>query len=128
MEAPERPAFSIRSRGRSFTFAWRGLRRFAATQHNAWIHTAATLAVIAAAAALRISREDWRWIVLAIAMVWVAEALNTAVEQLGDAISLAPNERIGFAKDVAAGAVLAAAVAAALIGLLTLGPYLLAML
>ncbi len=76
-------------------------------------------------ALLVISASDWRWIVLAIGLVWVAEALNTAVEQLGDAISLERDPRIGFAKDVAAGAVLVAALVAALIGALTLIPYLL---
>ena len=120
-----RRRFTVRNRARSFVYAWRGLRRFAATQHNAWIHTVATLLVILVSALLGISGDDWRWIVLAIGLVWSAEALNTAVEQLGDAISLEQDPRIGFAKDVAAGAVLVSALAAAVIGALTLLPYLL---
>ncbi len=61
---------------------------------------------------------------LAIALVWVSEAFNTALERLGDAVSLEDNPRIGHAKDVAAMAVMLAAVAAALIGLSVFGPYL----
>ena len=61
---------------------------------------------------------------LAIALVWVAEAFNTAIEQLGDAVTTEREPRIGFAKDIAAGAVLVCAIAAAVIGVLTLWPYL----
>lgn len=71
---------------------------------------------------------DWRWIVLAIALVWIAEAFNTAIEQLGDAITTERDPRIGFAKDIGAGAVLVSAIAAAAIGGLTLAPYLVARL
>ena len=115
--------FAAHDRIRSFAFAWNGLRFFVATQHNAWIHLAATVTVLVLSAWLRISADDWRWIVLAIAIVWIAEALNTAVEQLGDAISVEHDTRIGLAKDVAAGAVLLSAIASALIGTLTLVPY-----
>lgn len=82
------------------------------------------MGVLAVSAGLGIGNDDWRWIILAIAIVWIAEALNTAVEQLGDAISVEQNPRIGFAKDIAAGAVLVSAAAAALIGMLTWLPYL----
>ncbi len=63
---------------------------------------------------------------LAIALVWITEALNTAIEQLGDAITVEREPRIGFAKDIAAGAVLVSAIAAAAIGALTLAPYFIA--
>jgi diacylglycerol kinase (ATP) len=75
---------------------------------------------------LGISAADWRWIVLAITLVWLAEAFNTAIEQLGDAITVEREARIGYAKDIAAGAVLASALAAAAIGALTLTPYFMA--
>ena len=64
---------------------------------------------------------------LAIALVWITEALNTAIEQLGDAITTEREPRIGFAKDIAAGAVLVSAITAAAIGALTLAPYLIAL-
>jgi diacylglycerol kinase len=72
----------------------------------------------------RLSAEEWRWIILAIALVWVAEALNTAVERLGDAITLERNEYLRFAKDIAGGAVLVAAITSALIGLTIFVPHL----
>ena len=55
--------------------------------------------------------------ILAIALVWLAEAFNTAIERLGDAVTLERNEFIKFAKDVSGGAVLVAAVTSTLIGL-----------
>lgn len=66
--------------------------------------------------------NDWRWLVLAMAMVWLAEAFNTAIEELCDRIEPGFDLVIGRIKDIAAGAVLIASLAAALIGVLTLGP------
>lgn len=75
--------------------------------------------------ALQVSRFEWCWLLLAIAAVFAAEALNTAVEFLADAISREYHPLLKQAKDVAAGAVLIAALAAVLIGVLILGPHLL---
>jgi diacylglycerol kinase (ATP) len=72
--------------------------------------------VLAAAIYFRLSTDEWRWIILAIALVWLAEGFNTAIERLSDAVTVEPNENIGYAKDVAAGAVLMAAVIAVVIG------------
>ena len=114
--------FSSRDRVRSFGFALRGLGYVLRSEHNAWIHLAASVAVIALAAALRVSLHDWCWLIVAIAAVWCMEALNTAIERLADALSAEPSPLIAQAKDAAAGSVLVAAVGAALIGLLILGP------
>jgi diacylglycerol kinase len=92
------------------------LRHFAAVEHNGRIHAVATALVVAAAIHFRLSADEWRWIILAIALVWLAETLNTAIERLADAITIEPTENIGYAKDVAAGAVLAAAVVSTVIG------------
>ena len=73
--------------------------------------------MLAASVYFRLLPDEWRWIILAIALVWLAEALNTAIERLADAITIEPNENIGYAKDVAAGAVLAAAIISVVIGL-----------
>jgi diacylglycerol kinase (ATP) len=115
-------SFSLIRRAQSFRFAWRGLVAVARNQHNAWIHGGATVLALVAGLALRLSAGEWALLVLAIAGVWAAEAFNTAVEVLGDA--LAPNDHplVGKAKDVAAGAVLVTAVAAAAVGLLVLVP------
>jgi len=59
--------------------------------------------------------------------VWTAEALNTALERLSNAVTREPNPLVGQAKDAAAGAVLIAAVGAAAIGALVMGPHLLSL-
>jgi len=115
-------SFSVRSRLRSFRFALRGLRAMLRSQHNAWIHALATLAVVAAGLLLRIDAGEWVAITLAIVAVWTAEALNTALEALGDAASPEFHPRVELAKDVAAGAVLIAAVGAAVVGALVFVP------
>jgi diacylglycerol kinase (ATP) len=58
-----------------------------ASQHNAWIHAAATVTVVAAGLAVRLPAASWAWIVLAVGSVRTAEALNTAFEFLTDVAS-----------------------------------------
>jgi diacylglycerol kinase (ATP) len=107
---------------KSFVYAGRGLRSLVRTEHNAWLHLAASAVVIAAGFALKISVSDWRWIALAIALVWIPEALNTAIEALCDRITDDFDPAIGRVKDLAAGGVLLASIGAAIIGTMTLGP------
>ena len=92
-------------------------------QRNAWIHAAATLIVLAAAFLFHVSAADWCWIILAVSIVWTAEALNTAFEFLADAASPEFHPLVRDAKDVAAGAVLITAIAAAIIGAIIFWPY-----
>ena len=117
--------FSLGARIRSFTYALRGLGFMLRTQHNAWIHLAMSVAVIGTASALDLSSSDWCWLILAMVGVWAAEAFNTSIEELADALHPEPNKRIAHAKDVAAGAVLILAIGASAIGLIILGPPLL---
>ena len=98
----------------------------AATEHNGWIHAVATTFVIAVGIYLRLSLDEWRWIILAIGLVWPAEAMNTAIERVADAITIEPNENIRYGKDVAAGGVLTAAIVSAAIGLTIFVPHLMA--
>lgn len=114
--------FSIGGRLKSFVYAGRGLRWLVQKEHNAWLHLVGSAIVIGAGLVLRISLNDWRWLVFAMALVWMAEAVNTAIEALCDHISPGFDPSIGKIKDLAAGAVLIAAIAAAVIGFLTLGP------
>jgi len=116
------------SRLRSFGHAFRGLKVLLQTQPNARIHAAATVLVVAAGVLLQISPAEWALIVLAIAGVWTAEALNTAIEFLVDLVSPDPHPLAGKAKDVAAGAVLIAAIGSAVIGGFVFGPHLLRLL
>ena len=114
--------FSLTDRLRSFGFAFKGLGYVLRTQHNAWIHLVASLVVVGIALFLDVSRMDWCWLVLAMGAVWCAEAFNTALEELANAVDSEPNPMIGRAKDAAAAAVLIAALAAAIIGIIILGP------
>jgi len=107
-------AFSFKERAISFTHAFRGIYTLVKTQHNALIHLTVTLTVVVSGFLLSIEAGDWALLVIAICIVWVAEALNTAIEFLSDAVTLEWNEAIGKAKDVAASAVLVASIAAAI--------------
>jgi len=112
-----------RGRGKSFACALRGIAVLLRTQTNARIHLLATVLVVAAGFAFRISRGEWVPLAFAIGIVWIAEAVNTAIEALADRITRENDDAIRHAKDVAAGAVLLAAITAAIIGLLILGPH-----
>jgi diacylglycerol kinase (ATP) len=118
------PAFSILGRVRSFRHAFAGIAFMLRTQHNAWLHLAATIAVCALGFELRISAEDWRWIVVVVMLVWVSEAVNTAFEHLCDVVSPEFHASVKRSKDVAAGAVLITAIGAAILGAMIFLPYL----
>lgn len=72
----------------------------------------------------RPGKVEWCWIILAIAIVWTAEALNTAFEFLADVASPEFHPTVRDAKDVAAGAVLVTAIASAIIGTVIFLPHL----
>src|SRR5215467_16336656 len=118
------PAFSILGRLRSVRHAFAGIAFMLRTQHNAWLHLAATIAVCALGFALRISAADWRWIVVAVLLVWVSEAVNTAFEHLCDVVSPEFHASVKRSKDIAAGAVLITAIGAAILGAMIFLPYL----
>lgn len=115
--------FCFKDRVRSLAFSLAGGRVLLASQHNTWIHAVATVLVVLAAVLLRVSRLEWALLILAIALVWAMEALNTAIELLADEISLEYRQRIGKAKDVAAFGVLVAAIASVLIGCFVFIPH-----
>jgi diacylglycerol kinase (ATP) len=116
--------FSISARLRSFMYAFAGIGFMLRTQHNAWLHVLATLAVIATGFALHVSAADWRWLIVAMVLVWFAEAINTAFEHLCDVVQPQFHEGVKRAKDVAAGAVLICVIGAVALGLSVLWPYL----
>ncbi len=99
-----------------------GLAHVLRSERNARFHVIAGAAVLALSAWLRPSFIGWGLIIVAITLVFVGEMLNTVVERLVDLSVATPHPLAGQAKDVAAGAVLVASVASALIGLLVLGP------
>ena len=114
----------LAGRIRSFKYAFRGIWTMIRSQHNAWIHAVATVIVVVAGIFCRIERQEWNLLVLAIVSVWTAESLNTAFEFLADATSPTYHPLVGKAKDVAAGAVLIAAIGSVVIGVLVFGPHL----
>lgn len=101
----EKP-FRVGDRAKSFRYAFRGIATMLKTQHNAWIHLAATVAVVIAGFVLNLSAYEWGLIVLAIMAVWTAEAINTSFEFLADVASPEFHPLVEKAKDVAAAAVL----------------------
>lgn len=113
----------FKGRLRSFSYAFVGVATLLREQQNAWVHLLATLIVIVAGLWLSISAMEWSLIIIAIVLVWMAEALNTAVELVCDLVSEDYHPVIKKAKDIAAGAVLVAAIGAAIIGLIIFLPH-----
>jgi diacylglycerol kinase len=117
-----RRSFSVAARIESFRHAFRGIASLLRSEHNAWLHCLATLLAIVLGLVFGISREEWLAIVLAIVLVWTAEAINTAIEALCDVVSPERDPRIKKTKDIAAGAVLFSAFGALGVGLLIFAP------
>lgn len=105
-----------------FGDALRGLKVLLATQANARVHAALSLAALGLGWFLGLSLTEWLFVISAIGLVWTAEALNTAIEFLVDLVSPERNKLAGQVKDLAAGAVLAAALTALVIGAIIFGP------
>ena len=109
---------------RSFVHAFRGIAILVASERNARIHVVAALAVVAAGLRLGVSSAEWCLLVLAIGFVFSAEALNTGIEFVCDALHPEQHPLIGKAKDVAAAGVLLAAISAAVVGAVIFVPLL----
>jgi len=112
----------ILSRIAAFGHAFRGWWYVLNTQHNTWIHTTVAIIVFILGLWLKLPARDWAVLVLTIAIVFMAEFLNTAIEAVVDIASPVHHPLAKVGKDVGAGAVLVAALAAVLVGLLILGP------
>ena len=110
------------SRARSFRYAFEGWWHVIRTQQNAWIHAVVSVLAVIMGIWLQIQARDWAVVILAIAMVWAAEFFNTALEAIVDLASPQTNHLAKIGKDVGAAAVLIAAGASVLIGLLIYGP------
>jgi len=108
----------------SITHALRGGATMLKTQPNARLHLVATFGALGLGIAFQITFTEWVALSLAMALVWIAESINTAIEFLADEISLERKELIGMAKDVAAFAVLTSAIFAIIIGFFVFAPYL----
>ena len=119
---PEAAGGFWRERARSFVHAGRGVAELLRNHPNARLHLVATTAVIAAGVACEVTRGEWTALVISIGLVWSAEALNSAIELLADRITTRQDDLVRRSKDAAAAGVLLASVAAAVTGMIVLGP------
>ena len=115
--------FTFTGRIRSIRHAANGITEMLKSQHNAWIHLLAAMAVSFIAFLLQISTLEWCLLILSIMAVWVSETLNTAFEFLCDVVSPELHPLVKKSKDVAAGAVLLSAAGAVIIGSIIFTPY-----
>lgn len=124
MDDKEPQKFTLSKRLKSFRYAWAGVMTFIRTEHNARLHLLAALAVVVSGLYFEISRIEWIIIVLCVGLVFTAEAFNTAIEYLCNVVHPEFNLTIKKVKDIAAGAVLIAAISSAVVGGLIFIPYL----
>lgn len=107
--------FSIRKRLESFKYAFKGIKLLF-KEHNPRIHIVAAILAVTLGVYFQISTTEWIIVIVLIGLVLGAEAGNSAIERLADKISLDHHPLLGEAKDLAAGAVLLCAIAAAIVG------------
>ena len=113
----------LRKRINSFGYAFKGIASLLKREHNAWIHCIAIIVVTLAGLHFGITRTEWCIVCLCFGMVLAAEGFNTAIERLVNLVSPDFHPVAGDIKDVAAGAVLICAIAAAIIGMIIFIPY-----
>ena len=112
----------VSGRIKSIGFAVKGAYKLVTTEHSVMVQFSIMILMIFAGFYFDISREEWMLQILAFGLVLAIEGLNTAVEKIADFIHPEFHERIGFIKDIAAGAVLFAAFSAMAVGALIYVP------
>ena len=108
----------------SIGLSWSGIISALRTEPHMRFHLTSGIIVTTVALILGLHRYEWVALIIAMAIVIAAELLNTAIENVVDLVSPERHPLAKAAKDAAAGGVLVAAIAAAIIGLLVLGPHL----
>jgi diacylglycerol kinase len=106
----------------SFVDAAKGFAEAVRTQYNIRFHFVGTVVALGMSYYYKLSWDEWSIIILAIAIVWLAELLNTAIEYIGDFVSPEYNHLIGKVKDISASASLIAAIASLTVGLIIFIP------
>ncbi|MEN8251033.1 MAG: diacylglycerol kinase family protein [Bacteroidota bacterium] len=114
--------FSIKERLSSFKFAINGLRSLIRYEHNSRIHLLAAILVVVTAFVLKVTAVEWLFLIGAIALVFVAELFNSAIENLADFVSPEYQEKIKLVKNYCAAAVLIISIAAAIAGVIIFIP------
>jgi undecaprenol kinase/diacylglycerol kinase (ATP) len=120
---PAGTKFSLKTRLKSFRYAFNGLILGFKTQHNFRIHVIAFILVILAGIFFRISLHDWCLVLIVSALVICCELINSAIEMLVNQVSPDYNEKAGMIKDLSAAAVLLSAIFAAIIGIFVFWKY-----
>lgn len=108
-----------RSFGYAFSGIWTGIRK----ERNMKIHSAALMLVVIAGTVFKISVMEWCVCIILCALVMALELVNTAVEAVVDLVTEEQRPLAKIAKDTAAGAVLIAAIASVIVGLLIFIPH-----
>lgn len=114
--------FSIKSRLKSFKYAFSGLKTLVTEEHNSRIHILAAIIAITAGFLLKINLYEWIAVVFAIGFVIALEIVNSAIENLSDFVSPDKHEKIKKIKDLSAAGVLIAAITALITGLIIFIP------
>lgn len=109
-------------RMKSVTYAFKGAIKLVTTEHSVMVQFSIGILLIFAGFYFDISSTEWMFQTLAIGLVLGVESLNTAVEKVADFIHPEYHEKIGFIKDIAAGAVFFAAMTAIAIGMIIYVP------
>ena len=110
------PFFSWKARLKSFVYAWEGILSFFRWEHNARIHLVITSLVLVLSVTLELNKWEAIAVVFSIAFVWITEMFNSAIEKTMNFISTQKNPEIKIIKDISAGAVLIASIAAVIVG------------
>lgn len=116
----KRKKFYWLKRLQSFSFAFNGIKILFKEEHNSWIHLAAALLVNILGIWLKFSNYEWIIVWLCIGLVFLAELINTAIENLCDHITPEKNVAIGKIKDLAAAAVLVSSITSVIAAFLIL--------
>jgi diacylglycerol kinase len=116
----------LNKRIRSFGYAFKGIWELIKSEPNARIHLVATICALILGFSLKISQSEWCIILIVIALVWTAEAFNTAIEKLVDHLFKDYHETARISKDISAGAVLICAIIALICGFIIFLPKLFA--
>lgn len=108
--------FSIRKRLKSFCYALNGLKLLLSEEHNARIHLFSATVAITFAFMLKISLMEWIILAFCVALVFITETVNTAIERLADVVAPGFHPVIGIIKDLSAAGVLLSALLSVIIG------------
>ena len=119
--------YDFKKQLKSFKFAWQGIKTCAGHEQNITFHLIVAVLVIVAGFCFDITHTEWLSVIICIGMVITAELFNSAIERLVDLVSPQWHKIAGEVKDIAAGAVLVTAIAAAIVGLMVFVPYLVAL-